>query len=389
MNCATNFAYANEEACFAIIEDVCGTLKKPTVNDRIFSVGPVDFGQEQEFLPDEQIRQTASELSRIKGRKLAGEWSFGSYVKPSGTPGTVPEHNVLFQGLLGAGQVQGSTYEYTLENQVDSFSLWVKKGHTVFAFRGAAVESAEFNIAGEEVAGINWGGKFFEQSIAGTGKASGTFTGGESIIQLKSTHALRYSKGMYVTFGADTNTGAGYLITGVNQSNDKIAITPALQSAPSQAGLDPVVAPWWPAVAGEVGEPGHGKMGSVTVNNAEAVILSARVTLTNNLKYYENEKNNKWTAERFGRPGKRSVEGEIELNYITEGPSYFYRAAYQIQNALVIPVGNVSGYIMELQIPYAEYGTPKISGEEEFAQNIPFVGVASAALNDEMKVVFK
>ena len=44
---------------------------------------------------------------------------------------------------------------------------------------------------------------------------------------------------------------------------------------------------------------------------------------------------------------------------------------------------------MELSIPYAEYKTPTISGEEEFEQSITFMGVASASLNDEISITFK
>lgn len=388
MNCATNFAYANEEAMFGLIEDNCGTLKKPTVSDRMFTTGPVDFGQEQEFNTDEQVRQTASQLSRLKGRKLIGDFSFNSYIKPSGTVTTPPEMDCLYQALMGAGAVSGQTYEYTLANQLDSFSLWVKKGHTVYALRGATVEQAEFGVQGDEQAGIGWRGRYMEQLMAGTALASGNYTN-QSTITLASTHAQRYSKGMYVTVGLDTNAGAGYLITGVNQTTHKITISPALQQSPSPAGNNPTVSPWWPTASAEVGTPGHGKMGMVTIDNVDSVIISARVTLTNNLKYYENEKNNQWTSERFGRPGRRTVEGEIELNFLEEGPSYFYKAEYQISQGLIIPVGNVSGYIMEIHIPYAEYGTPKVSGDEEFTENLPFVGVASSSLNDEIKIVFK
>jgi hypothetical protein len=44
---------------------------------------------------------------------------------------------------------------------------------------------------------------------------------------------------------------------------------------------------------------------------------------------------------------------------------------------------------MEINIPYAEYRTPSISGDEEFIQTVPFVGIASASLNDELNIVFK
>lgn len=382
--CAPNFAYANEEEAFAILETSCGSLKKPTANDRMFTVGPVDFAQDQEFLEDEQIRATASRLSPIKGRKMPGDFSFDTYVKPSGTKGTEPEHKVLFYSLMGDKSVTpGVSVVYSLANQLESFSFWVKKGHTVFAFRGCAVESADFSIAGNAIAGVGWGNKYMEQLWAGTIDA--TVIAGANLT-LPSKGAQLYTEGMYVTVGDQTNGGAGFEITDVNYTNDTMVVNPAVPGV--VAGTE--IAPWWPTAAAEYGEPVHGKMGMVKVGGADAIVLSATVSMVNNIKYYIDEKNNTWTAERFGRPKVREIDGNLNLYFLKRGPSYFYRAEYQVSDALVIPAGNVAGYIMEIDIDHAEYRTPKVSGDEEFIQDVPFIAVADpAVLNDEMAITFK
>jgi len=386
-NCATNFSYANEEEMFIAKEVSCGTLKKPGASDRVYTVGPLEFSQEQEFLEDEQIRPSASKLSPIKGRKTPGEWSCGTYVKPSGTLGTAPEHDVLFDCAMGAKQVNvGTSVVYSLADQVDSFSKWVKKGHTVFAMRGCTVQGAEFMVAGNEIASINWSGNYMEQLWAGTIDATGSYSGAEATITLPSGGAQLYTEGMFITVGDDDNSGAGYEITGVNYTNDTLAISPVIAGNP---GATPEIAPWFPSAGAEVGTPVHGKLGMVTVGGADAIILTGGVTLTNNIKYYEDEKNNVWTAERFGRPGMRDVEGNLELYFMKRGPSYFYRAEYQVSDALIIPAGNVAGYIMELSVPYAEYKTPAITGDEEFIQSVPFIGVATSSYNDEFVITFK
>jgi len=383
-NCALDFAFANEEEAFAIVEDVCGTLKVPTANDRLYSVGPIDFTQEQEFLDDEQIRASPSQFSKIKGRLNPGEWSLNSYVKPSGTLGIAPEHNVLFRGLMGGSfALHGSHYKYRLANQLDSFSLWVKKGHTVIASRGVTVEQAEFGVAGEEIAGIAWSGKYMQEHKAGTTTLWDNHGNLATSIRVHPGQSQLYDVGAYINVG--TSTG-GHKITAINYTNDRLTITPGLAGA--QAG-GAAVRGYWPATSDELGTPVHGKMGMVEIDNVESVIISARVTVTNNIKYYENEKNNLWTAERYGRPKFRDVDGELELHLLEEGVSYWYRASHQVQNALLIPVGNVSGYIMHLYIPHAEYRTPKVSGEEEFTQNVPFVAVVETGTsNDEIEIRF-
>jgi len=393
-NCALNFAFANEEESLIIMESPsCGTLTKPTIDERIYTVGPVGFTQEQEFLDDEQVRSTASRFSPIKGRKMPGDWNANTYVKPSGTrdavgDGSKPEHDVLFECLMGSGAAgtDGALgYRYKLENQLSSFSLWTKKGHTVFAFRGVTVEQAEFGISGEAVAGVSWTGKYMEQKWAGTVIAVSAAT---NTVILPARGTERYTVGMFIFVGPDTNNAAGYEITAIDHANNTLTISPNLTSNPAPCGATPVISPWWPTGGSETGEPVHGKMGMVQVGGKNCVVVSARVTVVNNIKYYINEKNNQWTAERFGRPKVREIDGELELFFLKPGPSYFYRAEHQVPNVIIIPVGNVAGFTMEISIPYAEYRTPRISGDEEFIQNIPYIAVASANENDEMTIDF-
>lgn len=386
-NCALDFALVNQEQCFIALETTCGTLKTPSAGDRAYSVGPIDFGQERELLPDQQIRPTASQLPYLKARLTPGDWKMSTYVKPSGSLGTAPEHGKLFQAAFGAATpTPGSKVEYTLAAQLDSLSIWFKKGHTVFALRGATVEQAAFKVEGQSLGQIDWSGKFMERLWAGECPASDTCDIGKETIQLPLTGAMRYSVGMPVKIGTDDNSGVGYTLTDVNYTNDTIKISPVLVT---NQGVNPTIYPHWPTSSAEVGEPQHGKLGLVTVTGQNAIVLSANVTLTNNIKYYENEKNGVWTAERFARPLKRTIEGTVTLYFLKSGLSYFYRADYKKTDALIIPVGDVPGKIMEISIPYAQYKAPKITGTEEFEQELSFMAVASASFEDEAKVTFK
>lgn len=386
-NCATDLAYANQEQCFIEEEVTCGTLKKPSTTGRVLTVGPVDFGQERELLEDAQIRAAASQLPGIKARLLTGDFNLTTYVKPAGSLGTKPEAAKLLKAALGTETVTPNTkVEYTLADQLDSVSVWFKKGHTVFALRGAAIESLNFSVQGDQIAQMKFAGKFMERLWAGEAPANDTCGVGKETIQMVSKGSLRYCVGMYVQVGTDDNTDAGYVITEVNYTNDTIKISPTLAT---DQGTNPTIYPWLPTPAAEVGEPAHGKLGIVTVGGRNMVVLTADLTLTNNLKFYDNEKNDAWTAERFGRPGKRNVEGTLTAFFLKEGAGYFYKADYHQTDALIIPVGNVAGKILELSIPYAEYKSPKVSGTEEFIQELAFRAVASSSLNDELKATLK
>jgi hypothetical protein len=283
---------------------------------------------------------------------------------------------------MGGGGAGGGGYQYTLANELPSLSIWVKKGHTVFAFRGATIEAADFAVSGDAIALISWSGKYMRQLMAGTAM---TVSISGAVLTMEAGACESYSEGMYVVVGSDNNSGVGFKILKVNPAGNKIT----LADSPSPSGAQ-LVTPWWEGSETEVGEPAHGKLGKVQIAGKECIILTASVSMVNNIKYYIDEKNDVMTAERYGRPKIREIEGNLNLYFMRRGPSYWYRAEYQVSDALVIPVGKVPGKIMELQIDHAEYRTPKISGDEEFQEDIPFIAVADpTVLNDELKIVFK
>jgi len=379
---ATDLSFAREEECFIVKETTAaGTLEKPGTDDRVYTVGPLDFNQDQEFKEDEQLRATASMLSPIKGRKMAGDWSGTLYVKPSGALGTAPEADVLFDCLMGGGAADaGVDYEYTLENTLSSFSFWSKKGDTVYAGRGATVNTASFTIPGDDVAKHVFGGQFMELLWAGTCK---TVSIAGAVLTLDPGGTALYKPGMFVEVGSADNGGDGFEIISIHYE----AGTMTIEADPGVVGVQ-TVTPWYPTAGAEVGKPVYGKMGIITVNGQDFVVLNATVEMNNNIKYYDYEKNDSWTAEKYGRPGRREITGTIEAHQLQRGASYRYRSEYQVQDALLIPAGKTSGYIMRLGIPYAEYMTPQLSGDEEFIQTITFKAIASASYNDEFVIVF-
>jgi len=387
-NCASDYSFANQEQCFIVLEDICGVLKKPTPTSVVYTVGPADIQQEREKLKDDQVRAGASEHASIKGRLQPGPWSLGTYIKPSGILGTPCEEDVLLQCLMGLKTITPNTkVMYNLTDQLDSFSIWLKKGHTVFAMRGCTVDKADFSIGADKMVEVKWSGLGMERLYAGTATVSGVAALGATTLTLVATGALRYQPGTYVVVGADDNAGAGYLIKSVNYTLNTITLDTALAVG---AGSGATVSPWLPTPAAEVGTPVHGKIGLVTIGGQNAIVLSADFSISNNIKYYDNLKNGVWTAESFARPGRRAVTGKFQMHFLQSALSYYYRSDYFITNAIVIPAGDESGKIMEISVPYAEYGSPKLSGTEEFLVDVDFKGISpTVAGNDEAVITLK
>jgi hypothetical protein len=388
------FSLANEEQIFVKKETTEGTLVYPASTDTVLAVGAATSDQETEFLPDGQVRARRSRLSPIKGRTNPGAWNFTTYVKPYGTLGYAPETDVLLTCALGkrtpATDTPPTPIVYSLDSSsnLPSFSMLRKIGHTVFYMAGCTVNQAQFNVAGNDIANIAWSGQFMKWYYAGEDTLKTTTSGGQAYVIVNDP--FRFTATARINIGSLTNGGLGYLITSVNYTTGQVNISPSLPGGGSgvvTAGA--TIAGWYPSTQVERGLPVHGKLGIITIDSINAVILTSQITLTNNIKYYTDEKNGQWYPTVYGAPGFRDVSGSLSLYFYKNTSQYFYKSSNQIQDALIVPAGSVAGKIMEISCPRIEYKSPKTSGNEEIMIALDFTAVSSTAGDDELTVTFK
>jgi hypothetical protein len=383
------FSLGNEEKVFIKKEAVEGTLEYPDGNDAVLVTGATGIGQEIEFIDDAQLRDSRSRLSPIKGRTSPGAWSAGTYLKPSGTLGTAPEADVLFECLMGSKlATPGVDVVYSLDSSknMPSFSMWVKKGHSVFAMAGCTVNQGEFGISGGEIVGVGWSGQFMQWYRGGNALMKADALAAASSIVVDDPTRFSGAGKMKIVIGDEDNAGNGYTITSINYGTGALGISPNLDDAVSTGAI---VRGWYPSTSVEVGSPVHGKITTVTIDDIQATLLSASFTIVNNVKYYEDEMNGLWVPTTYGTTGFREVQGSMTLYFRKPTTNYFYKSEYQIQDALKILCGSTAGLKMEAHFPQIEYRTPALSGDEEVMMEIPFVAVASASLDDEVSLTFK
>jgi hypothetical protein len=385
------FALGSEERLFIVKEGVSGVLEYPNADgsDCVLTVGAATNTQEDEMLEDGQIRGRRSRFSPIKGRTMAGAWSFTTYVKPSGALGVAPECDVLLECAFGKKTVDpGVKVEYEFDSSIvlPSFSLLRKIGHQVWYGAGFTVNQMQATVSGAAIAQIAWSGGFMKHWYAGESVLAAICSPAADEIEVED--ATRFSDSMVrINIGDDDNGGDGYLVTAVNYTTNMISFSPV---AAVGADLGDPVTPWYPStVAAEVGVPVHGKRGKVSLDTVSAVVLEGSLTLVNNIKYYEDMKDGHWYPVIYGTPGFRDVNGMLRTFFYKNIPSYFYRSSYQQQDALILPAGDVPGRIMEISCSRIEYKTPALSGDAEVLAELAFNAIASASGDDELKITFK
>ena len=375
--------FAKEETTFA-------TEIKPTTADQILIAGSGTMKQELGFIPDEQRRNTYSEVSEIQGRYEPGTFTFPVYIKPSGALGTKPECAALLKNLFGRETVTASTkVEYFLARVTDavvSHTLWFKVGHFVYRAIGAVVDEGTFPLkAGNEadaVGQVSLTGLCANVLWTGTDEIAGTPLAGATTMTVKD--AKKFTVGSYVEIGSETNGGAGFQITVINYGTNVVTFAPALVS---DKAPDDVVKPWIP-VGTEVGTPVHGRLGLATRNAVTLRVISSEITLKNNYKFLNEEKNGLNYPDRVIRTRKREVMCNPEIYFDANAPKFFYEAQQGTKTDIVVPVGDTAASRYKLTAKNVRLSAPDVSGNEELRMKLTGKAFASTSYDDELVLLF-
>jgi hypothetical protein len=321
-------------------------------------------------------------------------------------------------------------------NQNSSFTLWIKKDHTLFIGIGATINTAKFDIKGSDVGSVAWDGEFMQMLIAGTSSipdgvvASALATA--SSVTVDATHGQMYDVGAVIEFvkAAGTrvnNSGAGYSITAI--AGDVLSITPELAEDLASGTQVTGYIPYTDGASKHeeilTSLPIHGKRGLMKIRprtfatgegdtvadiaSATSTILvtEASITLNNNIKYSTDEKNGTFYAKDFFVSEFRNVEGTLTLYFRQNDAKRFRDALLQNKFELFVPCGDCtlanvassttvtvanagSGYEGKgfvIHLPHIEFKTPTIAGETEVLQTLAFSGLATpTGMDDELEI---
>jgi hypothetical protein len=383
---ASTRALYREEIVFCAKEATSGTIQDPTAADSVLPISAGEANMPIELLEDEQFRNTRSKLPLIRGRTPPGSWKLDTYIKPSGTLGTAPEGSTLYECAFGTKTTVASTsVKYTLADDLPSFTLWRKLGHTMFVNRGCTVDKAEFTVQGDQIGKAAWSGNFIEQATIGTTVVD---TGGidGSATTLPVDHGDRF----FVT-----SSTYGYIIvdeevmkvTAVS-GNNLTVVRGALGTTAAAHVADAAVVPYLPAVS-EAGEIIHGKLGAVTFDGTNTFLVNSKIAINNNIKYYDNEKNGVLTAESYGTPGHRTLTLTTSKYYRKEDTVDFSKAYNRTLQNIILNLGSTSGSIARFNAPYGQILAPKFSGSTEVMEDVEIRLIAQVGdYNSELSVTF-
>lgn len=380
---SSTIAMGRETVVYWVPETTSGTLAEPVAGDLVLPINTPTATQDRETFDDAQIRNTRSRLTSIAGRYLAGTWNFDTYIKPSGTKGTAPQEDRLWTGLMGTKTtLDGTSVTYNLAGvttDLSSYSMWMKYGHTVMMCTGATVNQAVVRVEGRNPGQISWSGGFMKRLWTGTSTllsaiADATTT---TVVSIRDATSL-YNIGSIIKVDNEAMK-----VTAVDGTT--ATVTRKYQGTSAAAHSNgATVDPWWPTSGTEVGSPVHGRLGYVQLDSSNYNTLTNEVTITNGIKYYEEEKNGEDFASAYGTPEARAADARVTVYFRKEDTKRLKDAWSFRTIALTIPCGDTAGTIFELILGQAKITSPAITGDAERIQELAIQPFASGAYNDEV-----
>ena len=341
-----------------------------------------------EFHKSKERRGSASLQAEIAGYQM-GKWSAKCELRTNGL-GVEPPMATLLRMLAGQAPtiVASTSVRYTFANAVLTGQLARYVPTNLYEqATGAWVEQLDIETAGNTEPVLTFSGGFARYGwLVGGAVASATVNSGATTFTLAATSRGKIGPNVRISIGSDTNTGAGYLVTAVNQSTGVVTFSPALGT--TQSGP--------PAIAALVATPSYsgtlrgGIDHTFTLASTDYGINSSKTSIKTGLHGLAKLV----TANRVARVarGDREVALDIEAYYLDEELARFRGLATSGAVAsLTQRLGQTpAGEGMEIETPAVRLDVTPIDIPEAEEALIKFTGLArmSSASNDEIALMF-
>lgn len=219
-----NLEVGDDLTCFCKLQSAFATPLKPAATDA-FRARSLVLGSAVDRPYPGDRRGTRSRMERTEGRQPALPWSATVVFRPSGALGTAPDIGDLLKLAMGTETLNGGvSVVYTLLKDPTALmaTIYRKLTSMVELVYGAIVQRMRISWSGADYVTIEFSGIAKAFGEAGTSTTSGTETTGSTIVTV--ADADFFAAYGVVQIGSLTNGGAGFQISAVNFTTEKITL---------------------------------------------------------------------------------------------------------------------------------------------------------------------
>ena len=377
---------------FAIKEATPGTIQLPVAGGFIVANGVTLKAPNPNYVDDGAIRNSRSLFGRYQTNIPAGSFQLQHYLKPSGSAGTAPEASDVLESLYGTKAISGGvSVTYSPADTKPSFTLYVKKDHTVFVAAGCVAEKGSRKKDNKGMLEQSVDGKFMSCIWTGTGSlgiaittnpAQGTeewFLVDDEKKYCIGSHILIDTEQIQITGTYWQGTAGGTagqikMKRGYNSST----VATHLINAPITAYLP---------TGTEVGAPLAARTGTFSVAAGTVPFLDVEHTYEDPITMNEDEVTGTGTPTDYFE-GDRKVSGKATLYFRKSDMKWFADSLMQTRKAVIVNYGTVAGKKIAISDPYTEVDMPEPDTDKTAVKMpVSWRSFASAG-NDESTMIF-
>jgi hypothetical protein len=400
-----------EIVCFVVKETTRGTLAFPAGNakfvadfdelynaqfvadfsatgsDAIYLAGNPEINQQPSYTNSPEIVNSLDVMAQAKDVTPAGTWTIPALVRPSGTQGTAPLHDVLFECLLGSkttATTAGSYVDYDPAVSKESFSIWWAVGPMCRFAKGCSVNEARISVSNRGYPQITFSGGLMWAGWAGRTQLGGAHAA--SAVDITVDDAARFSVGARIrnVTKDDDNSGNGYEVTAVNTGTNTLTISPGIAD-PGGWAVDDEIAWFLPDASPATSYAVEARKTSITIDGVSKTIKSINLSLSSPVMFLEDE------ITTAGHPvayveQQRNLRGDVTLNVRPADVAYF-RDRSQTPIPVEVTFGDEDGKRMIVTFPYASLDIPTVNVVEPVEMSLGWTGLGSSG-EDSVKIRF-
>jgi len=360
---STNIGISRQQRIFLVKESTRGTLVFPATDGsavETIASGDGSMNQSPNFTNSNEIRNSRDVLDRFVDARPAGSWSFPTYMRPSGTAGDVPQDDVLYECFFGDKAVNsGTSVVYSQALTKPSFSMWLKKGHTLYFAKGCTVSQLSLNVTNTGGVNQEWSGGLMWMGWAAPDALASAAAQSDTSITVDEAKKFCVGARIYNSTTDDDNSGAGYEVTAVDVTTNTLTIGTGVADSGGWS-VDDVIEPFLPAGT-EVGEPLANRTTTVDFGtDTGKTIQSLSLTLNDPIQYTEDEISTEGYPTDY-LENERDYSGNVDLYFRKADAKYYYDGFADTELDVSINYGDTAGKQAVLNLPQTSLEVPQVS----------------------------
>lgn len=364
-----------EIVCFVVKESTQGTLAFPSGSHAIYLAGNPEINQQPLYTNSPEIVNTLDVLARVQDMTPAGTWSIPALVRPSGTQGMVPPHDVLFECLAGAKDVQASYVDYLPSLTKDSFSIWWGTGPLCRFAKGCTVSDMRLTITNRGYPQITFSGGLMWAGFAGRTQMAANAAASDTTISVDDASRFSVGARIWNVDADDNNSGQGYEVTAVDTSANTLTISPGIADAGGWS-VDEEIAWFLPDASPATSYAVAAKDTTITIGGVTKAVKSIDLTISSPVMYLEDEITTESHPISYLEQ-QRNLRGEVSLNVRPADLTYF-KDPGDSRVAVQVVCGSEDGKRMTVTFNYAALEIPSLNVQEPIEMRLGFQALGSS-----------